>query len=215
MNSIVSEKRFIADRLGVPYENLSQSYLRSETLLTTQAVINFTLQTNKNNSALVTERLLDLNDEFVVTHFTVGLKRIASGTPSTLQQLTAPVLTYDNSTAFAGTNGKNVAAIYNSDLSWTIDRKEFVPQFPVRAFRRVPTAQQGTNVGYTASGVSVADGFENGLYSFYPSEPTKIDGRQTIDLAINLGNSTTFADASNSYYAVFEARGYLIVNAKS
>ena len=215
MNSIVSEKRFISERLGVPYENLSQSYLRSETLLTTQAVIDFILQTNKKNNALVTERLLQLNDEFVITNFTVGLKRIASATPTDTQQLTSQVLTYENKTAFAGTNGANVAAIYNSDLSWTIDRKEFVPQFPVRAFRRVATAQQATNVGYTSSGVNILDGFDNGLFAFYPSEPTKIDGRQTIDLAINLGSSVTFADASNSYYAVFEARGYLIVNAKS
>ena len=190
----------------MPYENLSQSYLRSETLLTTQAVIDFVLQTNKKSNSLVTERLLDLNDEFVITHFTVGLKAIASDTPTDTQQLVAPVLTYNNATAFAGANGANVAAIYNSDLSWTIDRKEFVPQFPVRAFRRVPTTQESA---------TDLDGFDNGLYAFYPSEPTKIDGRQTIDLAINLGSSTTFDDASNSYYAVFEARGYLIVNAKS
>ncbi len=206
MNSIVSEKRFISERIGVPYENLSQSYLRAETVLGTQSVIDFVLQTNKKQGSLVTERLLDLNDEFVITHFTVGLKAIASDTPTDAQQLVAPVLTYENETAFAGTNGANVAAIYNSDLSWTIDRKEFVPQFPVRAFRRVPTTQEGTGL---------TDGFDNGLYAFYPSEPTKIDGRQTIDLAINLGSSTTFDDASNSYYAVFEARGYLIVNAKS
>ena len=215
MNSIVSEKRFISERIGVPYENLSQSYLRAETVLGTQSVIDFVLQTNKKQGSLVTERLLDLNDEFVITHFTVGLKRIASDTPTDTQQLVAPVLTYENETAFAGTNGGNVAAIYNSDLSWTIDRKEFVPQFPVRAFRRVPTTQQAANAGYTSSGVNTLDGFDNGLFAFYPSEPTKIDGRQTIDLAINLGSSVTFADASNSYYAVFEARGYLIVNAKS
>ena len=206
MNSIVSEKRFISERIGVPYENLSQSYLRAETVLGTQSVIDFVLQTNKKQGSLVTERLLDLNDEFVITHFTVGLKAIASDTPTDTQQLVAPVLTYNNATAFAGANGANVAAIYNSDLSWTIDRKEFVPQFPVRAFRRVPTTQESA---------TDLDGFDNGLYAFYPSEPTKIDGRQTIDLAINLGSSTTFDDASNSYYAVFEARGYLIVNAKS
>lgn len=215
MNSIVSEKTYISNRLGVPYENLSQSYLRSETVLTTQSVIDFVLQKNKKNSPLVTERLLDLNDEFVITHFTIALKQIASDTPTTTQQLTAPLLTYDNSTAFAGTNGANVAAIYNSDLSWTIDRKEFVPQFPVRAFRRVPTAQQAANADYTTSGISIADGFDNGLFGFYPSEPTKINGRQTIDLSINLGDSTTFDDASNSYYAVFEARGYLVVNSLS
>ena len=215
MNSIVSEKRFISERLGVPYENLSQSYLRSETLLSTNAVIDFVLQTNKKTIPLVTERLLDLNDEFVITHFSVGLKSIGSDTPTNLEQLVAPVLTYDNTTAFLGTNGGNVAAIYNSDLSFTIDRKVFVPQFPVRAFKRVPTTQQGADLGYTSSGVDTQDGFDNGLYSFYPSEPTKIDGRQTLDLAINLGSSVTFDDSGASYYAVFEARGYLIVNAKS
>ena len=215
MNSIVSEKRFISERLGVPYENLSQSYLRSETLLSTNAVIDFVLQTNKKSIPLVTERLLDLNDEFVITHFSVGLKSIGSDTPTNLEQLVAPVLTYDNTTAFLGTNGGNVASIYNSDLSFTIDRKVFVPQFPVRAFRRVPTTQQGADLGYAVSGVDTQDGFDNGLYSFYPSEPTKIDGRQTLDLAINLGSSVTFDDSTASYYAVFEARGYLIVNAKS
>ena len=76
MNSIVSEKRFISERIGVPYENLSQSYLRSETLLGSQSVIDFVLQTNKKQGSLVTERLLDLNDEFVITHFTVGLRRL-------------------------------------------------------------------------------------------------------------------------------------------
>ena len=168
MNSIVSEKRFISQTLGVPYENLSQSYLRSETELTTTSVIDFTLQTNKKQGSLVTERLLDLNDEFVITHFTVGLKQISAAAP-TVQ-----------------------------------------PQFPMRAFRRVPTTQEAT-IG-AALGI---DGFDNGLYAFYPSEPTRINGRQTIDLSVNLNDSTIFTDAGNSYYAVFEARGYLVVNAAS
>jgi hypothetical protein len=206
MNSIVSEKRFISERLGVPYENLSQSYLRSETLLTNQSVIDFVLQANKKVNPVVTERLLDLNDEFVITHFTVSLKQISSATPTDVDQLTATLLTYDNLTAFAGANGANVSAIYNSDLNFTIDRKVFVPQFPVRAFRRVPITQQAA---------TLVDGYDNGLFGFYPSEPTKIDGRQTLDLNVNLGASTTFADANNSYYAVFEARGYLVVNALS
>jgi hypothetical protein len=76
MNSIVSEKRFISERIGVPYENLSQSYLRSETLLTTNAVIDFVLQTNKKNNSLVTERLLDLNDEFVILILLLVLKEL-------------------------------------------------------------------------------------------------------------------------------------------
>ena len=215
MNSIVSEKTYISQKLGVNYEDLSQSYLRSEVALTTQSVIEFTLQENKKATSLVTERLLGLSDQFVITHFTVGLKRIAADAPTDLQQLTAPVLTYDNKTSFAGTNGANVAAIYNSDLSFTINRKVFIPQFPVRAFRRVPRTQTAADADYTSSGITTEDSYESGLFGFYPSEPTVIDGGQTLDLKIDLGSSVAMDDSSNAYYAVFEARGYLLVNSNS
>ena len=216
MNSIVAEKKYIAAALGVDYDSLSQSYLRSEVALGTQGKIKFNLQEGKNGSGiLITEKRLALNDEFVVTHFSLSLKKIASDTPTDLQQANALLYTWENPTIFSGTNAANMASVYNGSLSWTINRKQFIPQFPVRAFRRVPTTQTGTDVGYTSSGVNTVDGFENGLFGFYPSEPTKIDGRQTIDLEVDLGTSVTFDDASNTYYAVFEARGYLIVNAKN
>ena len=41
MNSVVSEKKFIQERLGIPYENLSQSYLRAETQLSNLALTTF------------------------------------------------------------------------------------------------------------------------------------------------------------------------------
>jgi hypothetical protein len=215
MNSIVSEKTYISQKLGVNYEDLSQSYLRSEVALTTQSVIEFPLQQNKKTTPLVTERLLGLADQFVITHFTVGLKQISTATPNDLNQLVAPILTYDNKTSFAGTNGANVAAIYNSDLSFTINRKVFIPQFPVRAFKRVPRTQTAADTGYSSSGVDTEDSYDSGLFGFYPAEPTVIDGGQTLDLKIDLGSSVEMADSSNSYYAVFEARGYLLVNSNS
>jgi hypothetical protein len=44
-----------------------------------------------------------------------------------------------------------------------------------------------------------------------------IDGRQTLDLAVNLGAAVTIATAGANPYvsAVFQVRGYLVVNAKS
>lgn len=234
MNSIVAEKRYIANKLGVPYESLSQSYLRAETEVATQSVIDFTLQTNKVLAPLVTERLLDLNDEFVITHFHVGIKNVTDKTSET-EQLKALVQTYDSYSFgtgedyYAGTN-MSIASIYNGDLNFTIDRTEFIPNFPVRAFYRVPDTLQdfaGTSaigipslVGGT-SGEEVYDSTcdrlasnETSLYGFFPSEPTKIDGRQTIDLTVNLGaNVNLLANATGTNYVVFEARGYLITNA--
>lgn len=228
MNLIVSEKKWIENNLQmagqpIPYENLSQSYLRAETLLASNSQINFTIQENKKSSPIVTERLLSLNDQFVLTHITVGLKQIGSDTPTNVQHLNADIYSYDNPNVFTGTNAQNVSAIYNGSLRFNIDRKDFIPEFPVRAFRRVPETQSGSTLvtfgtastpAATFSGNGSIDGWPNGLYAFYPVDPTLIDGRQTLEISIDLGNSVDFDDSSNSIYAVFEARGYLLVNAK-
>jgi len=229
MNSIVAEKRYIAGKLGVPYESLSQSYLRAETAVGTQSIIDFTLQTNKVLSPVVSERLLDLNDEFVITHFHVGIKTVGA-TPTDTDQLNALVETYDSRNFGLATKFQQlgIATIYNGDLNFTIDRTEFIPNFPVRAFYRVPDGLQSpasaTFIGIpTENGASGTETntkerlaqTETSLYGFYPSEPTKIDGRQTIDLSINLGANVDMTPASGTNYVVFEARGYLITNANN
>tara|TARA_R110000744_G_scaffold116111_2_gene217151 strand:- start:3468 stop:4160 length:693 start_codon:yes stop_codon:yes gene_type:complete len=230
MNSIVSEKRYIANKLGVPYESLSQSYLRAETVVGTQSVVDFTLQTNKVLAPVITERLLDLNDEFVITHFTMGIKHVADLTNKT-EQLSALIETYDSSTfGSSGARDKfqqmGIASIYNGDLSFTIDRTEFIPNFPMRSFYRVPDALQvptgNSKIGipsFQAGATNFLERLsqtETSLYGFYPSEPTKIDGRQTIDLSVNLNsNADLTSDIGGTNYVVFEARGYLITNANN
>jgi len=221
MNQIVSEKKFIESRLGVPYESLSASYIRSETALGNTSVIPFFLQKNNKANPTSTERLLELNDKFVITHLFIGLKQIASDTPTDAQQGLADIYTWPNPRVFAGANAANVKALYNGSLKFTIDRKEYIPEFPVRSFLRVPRVQQGTvSISDGTSGTPSTDffaggrdTFENGLYGFYPQEPTQIDGRQTLDIQISLGASYNFDDSSNTVYAVLEARGYLVVNA--
>lgn len=215
MNSIVNEKQFISSRLGIPYENLSQSYLQKGVALATQSVINFPIQSSQVASPLVTDQLLNLNDEFVVTHYTVFLRKVGADSPSNTQLLNAATITYFDPTTFVGTNSVNVGAIFNGTLSFTIDRKDFIPAFPCRAFYRVPTAQTATDAGYTSSGVTIVNGFDNGLTGFYQSEPVKITGRQTIDISIDLGASVAMDDASLTNYAVLELRGFLVVNAKN
>jgi hypothetical protein len=244
MNSIVAEKQYIAAKLGLPYENLSQSELRSETLLTSTSVINFALQKNKKSVPNVTEKLLELNDKFVITHFTVKLKQVIGAVTTESLQGLAPLYTYENEYVFGqwiqgvavkvplntGANSVNVGAIYNGQLSMTIDRRVFIPAFPVLAFRRTGATQQGaflrtagtpTTAAATFTGNTGLDEVSNGLFAYYNSEPTLIDGRQTIDTAINLPTSYTFSGdtvtsggAAVNNYAVFCARGYLVVNAE-
>jgi len=171
----------------------------------------FLLQRGQVRNPIVTERLLELNDQFVITHFTLGLKHITleegQTEPDEVQHLTAEVFTFANPNIFAANNA-NAAALYNSSFNWIINRKQFLPEFPLRAFLRKPTTQNdGAN--------NLSDGFDNGLYGFYPAEPTLIDGRQTLDISAEIGAAVNMVEDENYISAVLEVRGYLIVNAKS
>ena len=224
MNQIVAEKSYISSKLGIAYENLSQSYLRSITQLTTNSVVNFQIQKNQVAAPLVTENLLELNDIFVATHISVGLQQIASDTPTALEFLNAEFFTYDDPQSFVLTNAQNAGAIYGGFLSFTVDRREVLPSFAMRAFYRAPVTQTGaflTTAGTvgspadTFSGNSGVNGYDNGLYSFYVLDPIALNGRQTIDIDINLGTAVPFNDAENSVFSFLELRGYLVVNAKN
>jgi len=223
MNSVVSEKKFIQERLGINYENLSQSYLRAETALTGLSQYSFYLQRGQVAAPLVTEQLLELNDQFVITQFRVSLRRIASATPTSTQQLSAQQYMYADPIGFTG-NSANASAIYGGNLSFTVDRKQFLPAFPINAFYRVPTTQTSANLTTagtsgsplaTFTGNTGVNSYENGLFGFYVSEPTLIDGRQTLDIQLNLGAAVDITTSSVTTYATFETRGYLVVNSKS
>lgn len=207
MNAIINEKKFISERTGIAYSNLSQSYLRAETQLGALSQYAFQLQRGNTANPTVTERLLELNDEFVITHITIALKNVATNTDA--EHLVAPLQTYTNNEAASGNInplGDNAEAIWNSSFSFTINRKEFLPNFPVRFFKRV---------GDTQVTATTEASFSNGLYGFAPFEPVKIDGRQTIDALISVGAGIDLSPASGINYAVLECRGYLVVNAKS
>lgn len=209
MNSIIAEKKFISERTGIPYSNLSQAYLRAETQLGALSSYEFQLQRNNVANPIVTERLLNLNDEFVITHMTVALKSV----PVALTAADHLATTLSN---FAGVQAGAIAngeAIYNSSLSMIIDRKEFLPNYDVRFFRRVPDQQQGINA---TGGATNQNSVTNGLFGFAPFEPVKIDGRQTIDTRIDLGAAVTISGPSTDIpFACLIVRGYLVVNAKS
>jgi len=215
MNSIVNSKNFVASRLGIPYENLSQSYIQKGVALGIQSVINFPIQTSQVASPLVTDNLLNLNDEFVVTSYTVFLRTVGSATPTNTQLLNALPFTYFDRNTFTTTGQLNVGAIFNGTLSFTIDRKDFIPAYPARAFYRVGDTQTAANAFFTGSAQTLVNSFPNSLYGFVESEPVKITGRQTIDISVDLGASVDFTTTSVTNYAVLELRGFLVVNAKN
>jgi hypothetical protein len=223
MNRIVKEKNYISEKLGVPYESLSQSYLRAETTLSNLSQYKFKIQQGQQPTPTVSEVLLNLNDQFIITHFFVGLQVFTtSGLTNTIRLNTA-VDTYADPTKYLGDTA-NAAGIYNGQLQMSFNRVQYLPNFPMRSFLRVPVTQSGAfldAVGGAGAGSANFTGntgvnsYDNGLYGFYESELIKIDGRETLDITLNLNNSSDIADPTYTAAVVLELRGYLVVNAKS
>jgi hypothetical protein len=214
MNSIVNEKKFIEAKLGLPYASLSQSYLRAETSLTTTSTIPFNLQSANVAAPLVTEKLLNLNDVFVITNVSVGARFISGTTLTNQKQLNSEVINYYDSNTFTeATYGANIASLWNSNLSWIINRREYVPALSMRNFLFAPISQTAANAGY-ATGPKQTNAWNGPFTSFLPFEPTVISGRDTLNINVNLNSSVQFT-AANTVYATMEVRGYLVTNAKS
>jgi len=218
MNSIVNEKKFIEAKLGLPYASLSQSYLRAETSLTTTSTIPFNLQSANVAAPLVTEKLLNLNDVFVITNVSVGARFIGGNTtPTNQKQLNAEVINYyDKNTFTETTYGQNIAALWNANLSWIINRREYVPALSMRNFLFAPITQTATNSFYS-TGPATTNAWNSPFTSFLPFEPTVISGRDTLNINVNLNSSVQFTATTftNTVYATLEVRGYLVTNAKS
>jgi hypothetical protein len=218
MNSIVNEKKFIEAKLGLPYASLSQSYLRAETSLTTTSTIPFNLQSANVAAPLVTEKLLNLNDVFVITNVSVGARFIGGNTaPTNQKQLNAEVINYyDKNTFTETTYGANIASLWNANLSWIINRREYVPALSMRNFLFAPITQTATNSFYS-TGPATTNAWNSPFTSFLPFEPTVISGRDTLNINVNLNSSVQFTATTftNTVYATMEVRGYLVTNAKS
>jgi hypothetical protein len=223
MNRIVNEKNYISSKLGVPYESLSQSYLRAETALSSLSVYKFKVQQGQQPNPSVSEVLLNLNDQFIITHFFVGLQVFTTAGLTNTIRLNTAVDTYADPVKYLNDTA-NAAGIYNATLQMAFNRVEYLPNFPVRSFLRVPVTQTGAFLDTAGTAATPAatfvgntglNSYENSMYGFAESEPIKIDGRETLDISLNLNNASDITDATQTAVAVLELRGYLVVNAKS
>jgi hypothetical protein len=71
-----AQKQYVSAQTNAPLASLSESYLRFETLLTTQNQIKFNVKENVG-TVIATEKRLSLNDAFIITHMALFVKKVA------------------------------------------------------------------------------------------------------------------------------------------
>ncbi len=184
----------------------SPSYLRVEqTLSNTKSRYTFDIKTTGNEIA--TERKLDRNDLFVVTHIGVYL------TAQVSTSLGKEVLqTWPNPQVFVAATGftpSDLEVIYNGFLEIKIGQKVNVPALSMQHFRYVPTSQQSSSIGNSE--------WEVEKFAYWPGTLLYLHGTQNIEINIEfpaLSSAQIAAVASNtSNKLVFMPFGYLCKNA--
>lgn len=218
MNSLnlLRERNEYAQKLGMDPNNLSQSALRSDSLITTGAAFNFNFSYSKPEKN-VSENLLAQNDSFIVTMVTMTIKKISAAASTDALQGVALDYNYVNKSTglFDGTNDANLQALFNGIFSVKIDNDLIFPGIPARFFQRVPSVQQGEVMAAIAGPVTypvARDGFENALFGYYFVEPFVIKGDGKNFGVITAPTSYNFAEANELNYATAVFGGYLCQN---
>lgn len=111
---------------------LSQSYLRSEVLLsTTQTLYTFPILVNDNQSGGITNtsNLLNLQDAFYVSEMAIYFAAPGSSTASNF-----PLVSYPNASIFAAGSDAELYSLYNGKMSILINNRQIVPTIDLYRF---------------------------------------------------------------------------------
>jgi len=190
---------------SLEHAKLTQSFIRSEaTLSTSLASYKFPIKINDQGAnSSVNNKLLQLQDLFVVSSIGLFLANATTPAQETLE-------TWNDPKIFT-TGAASLQSVYNGLLALSINNNIIVPGWDTIRHKLVPITQTGTNVGYTASGVNLADSFNGSVDGFYPCEPNwLISGGANVDFTLQLPAAPSTLDANTNVILVL--RGILAQN---
>lgn len=198
---------------NVQQAKLTQSYLRSEVLMSTSQSrlhLPVLVTDNQNGNAFNTERRLQLTDVFIVS--AIG---VYCGNPTSSTDAAWKLFSWGNPLVFT-TSGAAAAiegVFDNGFLSMIVDNDQMLPAWDLQQHHRIPQTQQATNVGYTSSGVNLADSFDFSADGLVPNEPNFIlTGNSNIDFSLNTINAVAAVQASTTGRWVVRLKGVLAQN---
>lgn len=203
---------------AVPFDSISCSDLRCETVLTTQSSIRFTVPANQG-TVLASEIRLGLNDAFVITHIGLRVAKVAAASPTTNQLVNKKMYCNPNPFIFDGVAGDaNISGIFNSSFSFTVNKKTYIPNLSTQNFLRYGDAQEGSATSGITGPVVTArqanDSLPNGFFGYWDVDEMIITGSQDIQPVITLptGYTSTFTESSETNYCILLLKGYLLQN---
>lgn len=191
---------------------LSQSYLRMEAnMSTSQTQYTFDVLVNdQNNPSFITKQALNLQDSFITSSIGMFI-----GMPSTSATTDAKVKLYGypDPVTFASPLNTNLLALYNGQLSLTVNQRVVVPSWDLMRHYKAPIMQTGyTPTGITAGNIANSDDLSTD--AFFPVEPNIVlVGSKKNQLTITLPQALATIPTNGRIVLIF--RGLLAQNVTS
>lgn len=181
-------------------KNITASYLRLETLITNgNNKLQFKTYVGDGTTQTPTEKRLERNDKFAIVKLGFFLLSQPDG------KSTGRLHSYPNPTDF-GAAAADLEAIFNGELSITINRTKILPFYDMQSFLKVPETQQ------SGAGNRDQRSLEKLLVNLTPH--IDLDGSGTNEIEITYPSHAGFAGGTAAsgfkHYAVLYAKGFLI-----
>lgn len=203
-------------------EVATQGYLRFHQDVNTQLSA-FTFNVLENQGTVQAgEKRLAITDMFTVTHWAIYVGRSAASaagaTPTAAQAGQMILYTNDNPNVFGNATGDaQLQALFNAQLTVTVDRERLIDGYDLRRFYRVGWPLQGTLQfsAATGAGVQNRDYWQGPNYGMAELDPEiTLNGVGQNDITVTLPAPYSFIPTGNfSNFAVLVARGIRWQNA--
>lgn len=201
-------------------EVATQGYLRLQYNISTQlSAFTFNVLENQG-TASAGEKRLAITDMFTITHWAIYVGRSASSaagaTPTDAQAANMKLYTNNNLNVFT-TTGDNLRALYNGQITVTVDRERLIDGYDIQRFWRVGNPNEGL-LNYAtapAGGTQPLDYWQGPNYGMAELSPEiTLNGVGQNDITVTLPAPTTFIPTGNfTNFAVLIARGIRWQNA--
>jgi len=183
----------------------SPGFIRVEQAISNGKAVYAFPVTKDQNSDTVTERKLDRNDKFMVTHMGLFLmKRLSTKTGIEVLQ------TYPNILEFADVSstflGADLETFYNGNIGIKVGQTVYIEAMDTRKFRSVEDVQQSAATNKSSAREN------SGFIELTPQILLDGDQKNDISLTAPVHSSALVAHttASTTNYLVWMARGFLI-----
>jgi hypothetical protein len=192
---------------------VTESKLRSDTLLSTgQTYNNISFQASKA-SPNTSEILLQINDSFLATGIRLSAKKLTAAPTNALHQK-AQEFTYPNTFVFDGTaEVTTIFGLWNATISITQNQSVAFPKIWTGDLKFAPDSQYGSQTGINATPAYsrvLTDSKNSPDYGFCPCEPILFMGSDQTRATLDLGTALDITETNEYNYFTISLQGFLI-----